>query len=102
MRIYDDGHVPASSASVPRSKDILSTPDARFDVVHINPVGLLPPSQGLTYHLTCVDCFIRWPEAISVTAITAEAVAQAFVIGLPALVWQTILWQALMNLLGCK
>ena len=31
------------------------TPDARFDVVHIDLVGPLPPSRGFTYLLTCVD-----------------------------------------------
>ena len=57
------------------------TPDARFDTIHIDLVGPLPPSQGFTYLLTCVERFTRWPEAISLTAITAEAVAQALLSG---------------------
>ena len=40
------------------------TPSARFDVIHIDLVGPLPPSRGFTYLLTCVDRFTRWPEAI--------------------------------------
>ncbi len=31
------------------------TPDNRFDVIHIDLVGPLPPSHEYTYLLTCVD-----------------------------------------------
>ena len=57
------------------------TPDARFDAVHMDIVGLLPPSQGYTYLLTCVDHYTRCPEAIPLSSITAEAVAQTFISG---------------------
>ena len=33
--------------------------DARFDHVHVDLVGPLPPSQGCQYLLTCVNCFTR-------------------------------------------
>ena len=59
------------------SLSLFPTPDARFDTIHIDLVGPLPPSRGFTYLVTYVDQFTRWPEAISLTAITAEAVAQA-------------------------
>ena len=38
------------------------TPDARFNQVHIDIVGPLPPSRGQVYMLTCIDRFTRWPE----------------------------------------
>ena len=55
--------------------------DAHFDTIHIDIVGLLPPSESFSYILTCTDRFTRWPEAIPVTNIMAESVAEAFVRG---------------------
>ena len=56
-------------------------PTERFDHVHVNLVGPLPYSDGFKHLLTCVDRFTRWPEAISLADVRAEAVADAFLSG---------------------
>jgi len=78
-------------------------------------VGPLPPSNGFTYLLTCVDRSTRWPEALPISNITAETVAQVFLqgqisrFGVPSTVttdqgkqFESALWNHLMQLLGCK
>lgn len=54
------------------------TPDARFQHVHVDLVGPLPPSKGAIYLLTCIDRFSRWPEAIPLPDCSSETVARAF------------------------
>lgn len=46
--------------------------------VHIDLIGPLPPSEGMTYCLTCIDRFSCWMEAIPLPDITAEKVGRAF------------------------
>ena len=92
-----------------------STPDARFDMVHIDLVGPLPPSKGYTYLLTCIDRFTRWPEAYPLTNMSAQPVAEAFItgwiarFGTPSTIttdrgrqFESALWTELTNLLGSR
>ena len=52
-------------------------PHRRFDHIHVDLVGPLPPSDGFTHLLTVVDSFSRWPEAIPLNDTTAAGCAQA-------------------------
>lgn len=54
-------------------------PQRRFDHVHVDLVGPLPPSQGFTHLLTIIDRFTRWPEAIPLKDTTSTACARAMV-----------------------
>lgn len=54
-------------------------PSGRFQHIHLDLVGPLPPSQNKEYILTTIDRFTRWPEAYPLTDISAKSVAQAFV-----------------------
>ena len=90
-------------------------PDSRFEQVHIDIVGPLPPSHGNTYLLTCIDRYTRWPEAFPMPNMTAETVALTFAsgwiarFGVPATVstdrgrqFESQLWADLLKLFGCK
>ncbi|VDN28675.1 unnamed protein product [Dibothriocephalus latus] len=46
------------------SPSTFSSSDARFSHVHLDVLGLLPPSNCFTYLLTCVDRYIHWAEFI--------------------------------------
>ena len=103
----------AQAYSTPQSK--FHVPDDRFDVVHIDLVGPLPPSKGFTYILTCIDRFTRWPEAIPLTSSSSEEITQALLngwiarFGVPSKIvtgrgrqFESNLWNSLMSLLGTK
>ncbi|GBM86896.1 hypothetical protein AVEN_207405-1 [Araneus ventricosus] len=52
--------------------------DTRFTHVHIDVVGLLPPSRNNRYLLTCIDRFTRLVEAIPMVDQAATTIEQAF------------------------
>ena len=52
------------------------TPTDRFGSIHVDLVGPLPPSEGMTYLFTIVDRFTRWPEAIPLPNALAETCAE--------------------------
>lgn len=79
------------------------TPDARFATVHIDlhVVGPLPLSQGFTHILTCVDRFMRWPEAFVSGWITRFGAPSTIVTDRGRQL-ESNLWKALTELLGVK
>ncbi|XP_064469558.1 uncharacterized protein LOC135384277 [Ornithodoros turicata] len=88
-------------------------PDARFQHLHVDLVGPLPPCHGHRYLLTIVDRYTRWPEAVPLPNATADTVAHALLsawiarYGCPARIttdqgrqFQSALFRRLMALLG--
>ncbi|BHF70505.1 hypothetical protein SprV_0301355600 [Sparganum proliferum] len=55
-----------------------AVPDVRFNHVHLDLIGLLPPSRGYTHILTAVDRFTRWPIAVPISDTSAENIAMVF------------------------
>jgi hypothetical protein len=55
-------------------------PQRRFDHIHVDLVGPLPPSNGFTYLFSVIDRFSRWPEAIPLSDITASSWAQVLIL----------------------
>ncbi|GFS97435.1 hypothetical protein TNCV_733651 [Trichonephila clavipes] len=87
----------------------------RHTHVHIDLVGLFPPSDGFVFLLTCIDRYTRWPEVTPVSDISAEAVAKSFIanwisrFGVPAIIttdqggqFQSRLLYSLKQMLGIQ
>ena len=56
-----------------------STPDARFDYIDIDIVGPLPPSNGYSCILTCIDRLMCWTEALPLVNITVATITRTFI-----------------------
>ena len=101
-----------------RGDQQFQTPDGRFDSIHVDIAGPLPPSRGTWYVLTIIDRFTRWPEAIPMSDATALSCARALLgnwlprFGVPtditpyrgrlfALLYY-VLWTELSKLLGTR
>lgn len=90
-------------------------PDGRFEHVHVDLIGPLPPCKGYRYCLTIIDRFSRWPEAIPIADMSANTVAHAFYgqwiarFGVPKTLttdqgsqFESQLFKSLLQLAGCK
>ncbi|BHF73760.1 hypothetical protein SprV_0401684300 [Sparganum proliferum] len=91
-----------------------AVPDVRFNHVHLDLIGPLPPSRGYTHILTAVDRFTRWPIAVPISDTSAENIAMVFLthwistFGVPATLttdrgsqFQYSLFREFTRLLGC-
>ncbi|BHF67662.1 hypothetical protein SprV_0301069000 [Sparganum proliferum] len=91
-----------------------AVPDVRFNHVHLDLIGPLPPSHGYTHILTAVDRFTRWPIAVPISDTSAENIGMVFLthwistFGVPATLttdrgsqFQSSLFREFTRLLGC-
>ena len=89
-------------------------PQKRFEHLNVDLVTL-PVSNGFRYLLTIVDRLSRWPQAIPLTDMSSESVADAFAhgwvstFGVPATIttdrgaqFSTAIWSQLMSTWGIR
>ena len=94
---------------------IFQQPRHCFGHIHVDIVGLLPPSQGLRYLFTATVCSTCWPEAIPMMDTTTESYVATLIIhwitrfGLPDLISSergsvstSSLWTSIITTLGLQ
>lgn len=54
-------------------------PAAHFSALHVDLVGPLLVSEGMSYFFTVVDRFTRWPEAIPIPDAKTETCPRALI-----------------------
>ncbi|XP_023341697.1 uncharacterized protein LOC111711545 [Eurytemora carolleeae] len=99
-------HIHSTVPSIP-------VPIRRFSHVHVDIVGPLPSSQGLSYLLTMIDRTTRWPEVVRLSSISAESCVCAFIstwisrFGVPAVLtsdrgsqFTSSIWNGVCSVLG--
>ena len=92
-----------------------NTPLCRFNHIHVDLVGPLPPSDGYTHLFTVIDRFSQWPKAIPFSCTFAASCAQALLthwishFGIPLNIssvqepqFTLQLWMSVAKLLGTK
>ena len=95
--------------------DPFPSQNERFEHVHIDITGPLPPCEGSAFLLTCVDHFSRGCEVFPMTNIEAHTIAKTFIagwvscFGVPAMITtdrgrqsESNLFGELVKLLGSK
>ena len=84
VRSWVSACVPCQRAKIIRHirppVEFVPMPGARFDHIHIDVVGPLPPSRGFSYLFTIVDRYTRWPEAIPVADMTTPTLCSALLL----------------------
>ena len=110
--------LPSSQSASPHPSPTLShrsQPTGRFHSIHVDLVGPLPPSEGMTYLFTIIERFTRWPEAIPLpdakTPTCTNALIRGWIsrFGVPADItsdrgpqFTSSLWSNLNKMLGIK